>query len=610
LDLNAHEAPLRQPGQAIEALPSCPHAERCPGCPLIAVPYAEGLVLKAQKLQRALGRYPELGDVSSEPVSAARGIAEYRLRAKLVTDRHGALGLFAAQTHDVVDTPGCRVLAPALHAAAARLRALLPLPVRLRGVDLRLCDRGVLLCLIVEGRPEPAELERSRQRVTAALPDLAGLAVSFTRPGAVQLLGSELTLWQGEDAEPHHLSPDAPWHYASHGAFTQVHAGQTARLHARIEAVLTEQLGPLGGRRVLELYAGSGALGLRLAAQGAELSAVECFEPALRRIQKAAAAQALAIETHAADAETFLRALPHAPGAARAFDAVLVNPPRRGLSPGVRRAIAELGPRLIVYVSCEPETLARDLSHLHTLGWTPDPLAAFDMIPLSDAVECLSVLKPGPQPAPRVLFEDEHALALFKLPFEPTTPQAGSHASLLQRARRGLGLPELTAVQQLDPHTSGVCWFARSPRDVPALTQALDAGEKTYLALALGVSHKKGKISRPLLEAGKRHSATTRYRRMSVIGGHSLLELWPEHGRTHQLRRHLASIGHAILGDERYGQESSNRHFEHRHGLDRPFLHCASVSVEIDGKQLEIKAELPGDLRAVLESLSRTPANR
>jgi tRNA/tmRNA/rRNA uracil-C5-methylase (TrmA/RlmC/RlmD family)/23S rRNA-/tRNA-specific pseudouridylate synthase len=609
LNPNPHEASPGQPAPAIEALPSCPHAERCPGCPLIAVPYAEGLELKARQLQRAFLRYPELGSVRSEPVSAARGILEYRLRAKLVTDRQGALGLFASQTHDVVDTPGCRVLAPALHAAAARVRALLPLAVPLRGVDLRLCDRGVMLCLIVEGRPAPALLEDSRLRVLAALPDLASVAVSFTRPGAVQLLGSELALWQGEEAEPHHLAPDAPWHYASHGAFTQVHAGQTARLHARIEALLTEHLGSLAGRRVLELYAGSGALGLRLAARGAEVSAVECFEPALRRIQKAAAAQALAIATHAEDAETFLLALQGAPRAG-VFDAVLVNPPRRGLSPGVRRAIAALGPRLIVYVSCEPETLARDLAHLHTLGWTPDPLAAFDMIPLSDAVECLSVLRPGPQPAPRVLFEDDHSIGLFKMPFEPLTPRGDSSGSLLERARRGLGMPELTPVQRLDEGTSGVCWLARSPRDVPALAQALSAGEETYLALAVGVSHKKGKISRALLEAGKRRGATTRYRRTNVIGGHSLLELWPGQGQKHQLRRHLAFIGHPVLGDERYGQESSNRHFEHRHGLDRPFLHCASLSLELDGRRVEIKADLPGDLTAVLESLTRTTRPR
>jgi 23S rRNA (uracil1939-C5)-methyltransferase len=594
-------APRGQPGAA--AL-ECPHAPRCPGCPLLSVSYAEGLELKAQRVRRALGRYPDLAGGVPDGVRSAEPVTGYRIRAKLVTDARGSLGLFAAQTHDVVDTPECRVLAPEIHAAAASLRAILPLDIALRGVDLRLCDRGVLVSLIVEGKPEPALLERSRERVLAALPELAGLAVNIARPDAVQLLGSELQILHGKQAEAHHFSPDAPWHYASHGAFTQVHQNQTTRLHAAIEAALTERLGSLAGRRVLELYAGSGALGLRLAARGASVSAVECFEPALQRLRDAADAQALALDTHAADAEIFLRRLRLAPDAA--YAAVIVNPPRRGLSPGVRRAIAELDAELIVYVSCEPETLARDLAHLNTLGWSRLSLAAFDMIPLSDAVECLAVLQPGAAPAPRVLFEDERSLALFKAGFEAMAPGGHARGHLLERARRALGLPELTPVQRLDAGTSGVCWFARQSSDAPALLSALARGEHTYQALAMGITHKKGKITRPLLDAGKKQSALTRYSRVRAIGGHSLLELQLGEGRKHQLRRHLASVGHAILGDERYGQATANRHFEHRHGLDRTFLHCASSRLALGGRDIQVHAELPGDLAAVLDSLSRT----
>ncbi len=567
-------------------MPVCQHAEQCPGCPLMARPYADGLAVKAERLGRATARYPDLGGVIAEAVTAADSVTEYRVRAKLVTDAEGRLGLFAAGSHDVIDTPGCRVLAPKLAEVASALRALLPLEISLRGVDLRLCDSGVLVCLIAVGRPDPSALERCRRQVIERVPHLVSLAVSFTRPGSVQLLGSELEVLDGNDAEPHRLSPGAPWHFASHGAFTQVHAGQTARLHERIEQVLRTRLAGLEGRRVLELYAGSGALGLRLAAKGARVSAVECFEPALARLASAAAAQSLRIETRAADAEQFLRELLEKPPAERALDALLVNPPRRGLTPGVRRAIAALGPKLVLYVSCEPETLARDLAHFSTLGWAAARLQPFDMIPLSDAVECLAVLEAGAKAVPQVLFEDERSLALFKSPFQSTT-----------------GLTDLTPVHRLDVGTSGVCWFARRPEDVAPLARALT--EQTYLALAVGVSNKKGKIMKPLAEGRQLRSALTRYRRQRVIGGHSLLELQPAHGRKHQLRRHLAAIGHAILGDVQYGQAAANRHFEHRHGLDRPFLHCSSLRIELGAGPIEIRAELPGDLSAVLASLSK-----
>jgi len=581
----------------------CPHAESCPGCPLIGLSYASGVSEKARSIESAVRRYPDLEAVELEAgVAAASSVAGYRLRAKLVIDAAGRLGLFEAGSHDVLDLPGCRILTPELQAVAAALRALLPLEIRLRGVDLRACDRGVLVCLVAEGEPDAAALARVRELLLARLPGLAGLALNIAKPGAVQLLGSELRVLAGNEAEPHHLVAGEPWHYASHGAFTQVHAGQTARLHARLEQLASERLGGLAGCHVLELYAGSGALALRLAARGAQVTAVEAFAPALERVAQAARSQGLRVETWAGESESYLHELARA-GSGAALDAVLVNPPRRGLSPEVRAALGGLRPRLISYVSCHPATLARDLAHFALCGYRAARVEGFDMIPLSDAVECLALLEPAPPPVPRVLFEDGVSLALDKRPFEPTTPQGESSSSLLQRAREALGLPELTPVHRLDAGTSGVCWFARSPALVAELAAELASGEKTYIALARGITRAKGKIARPLLESGKRREALTRYRRRAVVGGHSLLELFPEHGRKHQLRRHLAAIGHPILGDARYGQPASNQHASHRHGLDRPFLHCASLRVSRAGRPIEIQAPLAGDLEAVLASL-------
>lgn len=595
---------LRDPGAHGATAPGCPHAPTCPGCPLIDEPYARGLELKAARLGRALLGYPELAQLPASELTGAEAITNYRLRAKLVTDAEGRLGLFVAGTHDVVDIPGCRILEPALAAVAAALRGLLPLALPLRGVDLRRVDRGVLVCLIVEGRPTAEAIAVAADRIRAGVPHLAGVAVSFARPGTVQLLGPEHEIVHGADAEPHHFSAAAPWHYASHGAFTQVHAGQTARLHEEIERLASEKLGSLAGQRVLELYAGSGALALRLAARGAHVTAVEAFAPALERVSRAASAQSLHVDTAAADAEVFLRELTTRAPTAPPFGLVLVNPPRRGLTPGVRSALAALTPRLIVYVSCDPETLARDLSHFSSLGWGAKALTGFDMIPLSEAVEAVALLEPSPTPPPQVLFEDERSLVLVKLPFESTAGEAGSGVSLLERAR-GLGLPELTPIYRLELGTSGACWFARRAADVEALARSLAGGSLTYTALAMGVSHKKGKVARPLRTGRRLRQALTRYTREAVVNGHSLLEVRPEHVERHQLHRHLASIGHPILGDAVHGHAAANRHFEHRHGLDRPFLHCASLRLQLAAGSVEIHAPLPGELAAVLASLRR-----
>jgi len=591
----------------VERAPGCPHAEQCPGCPLITLPYAAGLALKAERLERALRRHGDLTGIAAPPLQSTGAITEYRLRAKLVTDAEGRLGLFEAGSHRVVDIPGCKILSPQLGSAVAALRSLLPLEMPLAGVDLRLCDRGVLLCLIADGEVPAELLERSARRVWEQVPHLAGLAVSVHETRAVQLLGHELRVLYGQAAELHRLAPEEPWLYASHGAFTQVHAQQARSLHERLERVLGARLGPLAQLRVLELYAGSGVIGLSLAARGARVTAVESFAPALERLGAAAREQGLPIETQAGSAEDFLRR--SAALGKRPFDVVIVNPPRRGLSALVRRALGELEVQLCVYVSCDPETLARDLSHLSYLGWGAVELAAFDLAPLSEGIESLAVLERRAPPAPQVLFEDEHGLALFQTPFELTSSPGQSGVGLLERAHRTLGLPELTPVQHLDPGVSGIGWFARRREWLAQLQRALAQGETTYQALALGVPHPKGKIRRSLREGSKRTAALTRYRRQEVIGGHSLLELWPERARKHQLQQHLASIGHPVLGDERHGRAPANRHFEHRHGLDRPFLHCARVQLELASGPCQVVAELPGDLVAVLASLRASAAS-
>jgi 23S rRNA (uracil1939-C5)-methyltransferase len=150
-----------------------------------------------------------------------------------------------------------------------------------------------------------------------------------------------------------------------------------------------------------------------------------------------------------------------------------------------------------------------------------------------------------------------------------------------------------------------VCLLAKRKSAVAALAAALAAGEKQYLALVRGVTRDKGSVRRPLRDGDKTRNARTRYTRLQVVGGHSLLRVRPDEGRTHQIRRHLAAIRHPVLGDARYGDPASNRHFEHEHGLDRSFLHLAKIELT-DPKtrrSLVLESALAGDLAAVCDHL-------
>ena len=565
-----------------------------------AFEYGAQLATKQALLERAIRRYGELASTTLHPAAPAAPMVGYRVRAKLVV-AGSVVGLYARGTHDVVDLPGCQLLTPRVAAAVDGIRRLLPFDFPLDGIDVREADTGVLVTFLVSEETSATRLAEAARRLRTEPPEVLGVSVSRRPRNSPRLLGSVPETLEGADRAPHTVKPGGPFHYAVPGSFVQAHAGQAARLHEAIASVLESALGGLSGRRVLELYAGSGALALDLAARGAAVTAVDAHAPGIEALVQAAEAQGLRVHVHAAPAEVAL-------ASTEPVDAIVVDPPRRGLSPRVRRLLAERAPRLIVAVSCNPRTLARDLSHLAHLGFLARSLLPLDMIPLSESVETLAVLEPAP-PSPVVeLYRNEMFVAVNKPPHLPTTPQ-GEHAhDLLAAVRRLPGFRKAVPVHRLDVGTSGVCLFARKPAFVAELARTLRQGRKEYLALVRGSLPAKGRIVRALSDGGTLREASTRYRRERRVATHSLVRALPEQGRTHQIRRHFAGIGHPVLGDARYGDPASNRHFEERHGLDRTFLHAARITLELAGTPLVIEAPLAPDLEAVIESLTEDVA--
>jgi 23S rRNA (uracil1939-C5)-methyltransferase len=591
---------------------NCVHSARCGGCTLLSMPLAEQLTHKRTLVCDAFARYDALQQLAVQPVLPATPMLGYRTRAKLVVSQAGAIGLFERASHEVCDIPYCRVMHPALMdvVAAVRERA----PSVLTGLDARLVHEldnddaqrarraGVLLTLIGVGEAEPALRELGHSLMQHPL--VRGVAVRIQTTGANRMLEGAVTHIAGESLVRDHLRAEGPFHYATFGSFVQAHGGQAAA----IASFVLEHLGrELAGAsvRVLDLFAGSGALALELCARGLEVCAVEVYAPALAAAERAAREQGLGrLHSRAGEAEEVVRQIV---AQDERFDAVIVNPPRRGLSSGLRALLPRLQARALVYVSCDPETLARDLADLAQHGWAARETQPFDMIPLSSGVETVVVLeRTAPFPI-RVLYEDAELLVVDKPPHLPTTPDQAHETSLLQRLQSERALPELTAVHRLDVGTSGVCLFAKQRTAAHVLAERLRGGEKHYLALVRGVIRAKGIVRVALREQGKTRPAVSRYTRVSREGSHSLVRVRPEHGRTHQVRKHMAAIKHPLLGDGRYGDGPSNRYLEHRHGLDRPFLHAARVILAPAGgaPTLTLEAPLAADLRAVLASLRR-----
>jgi 23S rRNA pseudouridine1911/1915/1917 synthase len=171
-------------------------------------------------------------------------------------------------------------------------------------------------------------------------------------------------------------------------------------------------------------------------------------------------------------------------------------------------------------------------------------------------------------------------------------------------------------VHRLDEDTSGILLIAKNQRFFDHLKGLFQRHEvkKTYLALVHGRMIGKGRIEKPigLLSGSVKRSvngkslkmvkeAVTEYQVLKVLKGkYSLLRVFPQTGRTHQIRVHLASIGHPIVGDGLYGKKKEDKGL----GLDRQFLHAESVEFNLeDGKRIKIEAELPSELIEFLENI-------
>lgn len=527
------------------------------------LPYATQLEGKGARVSRALDPYPELSRLARPKVQRAEPPLAYRSRAKWMIGPDGALGLYAKNAdHEVLDIPECRVVEPALKEVGQALRRVLadgvlrPLTMRLRAADLRAArapngDVRVLVTLVAPRgdltQPEALAIGSALQR---ACPKVAGIAFSETSPRAVQVLGQRSELLLGESSLPDVVGGVTVT--TTFGAFVQAHRGQAGAIERMIvEAVKGLEKAP----RVLELFAGSGAFALALARAGVEVDAVESHAPTARLLSDRGA---VGVRAHAADADAFV--IDAATKGTR-WDAVVVDPPRRGLTPVLRRAIAGLSARLVVYVSCCPETLARDLAHFARLGLGATKLGALDMIPQTDEVEAVAILAPS---------------------------------SLPVRERAGTLNGE--AVVVVAPHEEARGLALPPPDTASGLALELGAGTKrsdigwSALALVKGVPRKRGTIR-----------GRARYVRLGVGSGHALVRI--EGATPAQAASELAAIGHPVLGDPKRCDEPTRRHFFEKHGLDRTAWHTDRLEVK---DQPPFVAPVPGDLAAVLASLGIT----
>jgi 23S rRNA (uracil1939-C5)-methyltransferase len=204
---------------------------------------------------------------------------------------------------------------------------------------------------------------------------------------------------------------------------------------------------------------------------------------------------------------------------------------------------------------------------LARLGYRAESLRPLDMIPLTDQVETVALLRPAAPPPQAFAFEDDEIFVIDRHAHDPP----GRGASGLVVGCKTTALEE------------------------PLRASLASAGaSRTELVLCRGVTAREGVVGR-----------RTRYRRLARAAGHSVLRVEVRGDRDGRVESDLARIGHPVVGDARYGHAPTNRHFEEKYALDRPFLHCMKVEFDHPRTGARVRAEgaLPGELAMVLGRL-------
>ena len=358
----------------------CPYSDRCGGCAYQEIAYPEQLALKQAILVETLRR----GGAPWEGALPVVGSPEegWRTRATLHFRRVGGrltLGFHRAGTHDVVDVESCLHLSSTMNRAARSLLQALQqqagLWPRLKRLDLAESGDGSELVALLEGDLD-ARAAAGLASVGDGIPALTGLgAVEGGRPRRFVSLRGQ------------------PYVHATVG-------GIKLRAHVRsffqanrflVDALVDEvvSLLPAGGT-VLDLYAGVGLFALRLAGGaervlGAELNGT-AVEDARINAKAAGIENVRVVEGDVGEALASWRA--------EAGERIVLDPPRTGAGPDVVEAVAARRPQAVVYVSCDPATLARDLANFRRAGYEADSIRAFDLFPDTAHLEAVVRLRP------------------------------------------------------------------------------------------------------------------------------------------------------------------------------------------------------------------------
>ena len=374
--------------------PDCPYYGRCGGCDFRHMSYEEELWAKRARVQDALTRIGG-AEVTVEEILGAEQPLHYRNKSIYPISPAGEVGFYRARSHQVVHVEHCLIQKPEADALAQAVRDYIArFQVKpyneatgrglLRHLYVRTsCAGESLVCLLVNGRSLPHE-EELVAMLRAAAPKTCGVVLGEnTRRGNAILGDRYRTLW-GRDYLTDtlcglELRLSVP-------SFYQVNHDQAQRLYEKA----LEYAGLTGRELAVDLYCGAGTITQVLARRARHVIGGEIVPEAIRDAEDSARRNGVEnVEFLCGDASRLAAELRQ-----RGLrpDVICVDPPRKGLAPDVVEAAASMIPDRIVYVSCDPATLARDVARFAPLGYRPVRACAVDLFPGTAHIETVCLL--------------------------------------------------------------------------------------------------------------------------------------------------------------------------------------------------------------------------
>ena len=378
----------------------CPQARACGGCQIQPLDYAKQLEYKENKVRELLERVGKVEDYVMEPIIGMEDPWYYRNKAQFPvgTSKEGAIvtGFYAGRTHSIVPVQECFIQHPLNEQLMEIVRQWMNEykitaydEVKQTGLVRHIFTRigkytgEVMVCLVINGKKIPKQDELiERLKVVEGM---TSICLNINRENTNVILGKTVKCLWGQPYITDKIGDIA--YRISPLSFFQVNPIQTQRLYG----TALEYAGLTGNETVWDLYCGIGTISLFLAKAAKKVCGVEIVPEAIEDAKQNAVLNGIEnADFFVGKAEDVLPQQ-YAQNGVYA-DVIVVDPPRKGCDEKLLQCMVSMAPKKIVYVSCDPATLARDLNFLEANGYKVQKVRCTDMFPHSTHVETVVLL--------------------------------------------------------------------------------------------------------------------------------------------------------------------------------------------------------------------------